>query len=202
MKRCIGLLMAAALVPACDVRGARDDSLRAAQAREDSIRATRPGQWTEAEVLAYVRALARTVAADSALLQQRSRSRALRAFGRSTATRLRDFARTAESVGRADAMPQPPPVARTVLEAHAQAVERMRAGRDFDLPYARAVHALLRDASSAIGLASAPRRSDEVERLLSDMASWLREALRDAAEIERNLARARSTAPTSPTRAR
>jgi predicted outer membrane protein len=178
------------VLTACGELRRSADSVRAVHARQDSIRLLGAGAWSDQELLAYVRLVARTLADDGPMIERRSRSVAVKTFGRRVVLQHDNFRRLADSIsgGRG---PLPPLLSTAMLDAHQADMRSLLRGTGFDLAYVRRTRATLHDALIELQRADAARHSDDAARLLGEMRDALRTHIVTADELTAALTRGR-----------
>jgi predicted outer membrane protein len=204
-------LSAAVLTFAC---GEASERARAERERADSIRALGAAAWTDDELVAYIRLISATLIADAPVVDRKSRSRAVRAFGRSVVSDHQRLDRIADSVALGDADVIPPSVSSEILQQHERELRRLEQTRDFDLGYVNTVRNTLTEARTQLLRAAVKEgRAPEVVRLSERASIIARDKLRTANELRRNLDPARqertppavkgaTSSPSSPARSK
>lgn len=171
---------------ACTMRETRADSTRLAQTRADSIRALGPAGWTDEEVMTYVGVVSWALLDDSALVARRSRSAAVRAFGRTVATQHRQLVKLIDSFSR-ETGAVPPSTSSEILRAHEREMRRLKDATAFDLAYVKQVKATLTEAQDQLRRASVADRNAGAVLLLNRAHAAIGRELRTAGELQRAL---------------
>jgi len=143
--------------------------------------AGRQQTWSDADVISYTYALARTLAADT-LLARRVNSVAVRSFIRRVAFQGAQLAARADSL--LPVRTAIPASASVVLDSHSQSSRALRTKRGVDTAYVRAVVATLGDAQQRLRAARLNGRAQRVGDLIDLAEQRVSAELLNARAIE------------------
>lgn len=154
--------------------------------------------WSDAELLAYTRAVAMTLIADAPTIEKRVRSTALRSFARRVVFQQKQIIYRADSLTQREA--DVPAAGAVTLRRHVDGMKRLASQRDFDLQYVKLVRQTLRDAQARLEGSNYATRGDGMKQLLDYAVSAMRAEGSNARKIEAALLERRAPPPATKKR--
>lgn len=163
-------------LPAC--QGASRDQPEAASPR-------RAADWSDAEVVAFIRGTSAGIAATAETAGVRVRKPAVRSHALRIAARHRMLVTAADSLIAIGVVTVVPPPDTTIIQAHRRAFGRIRTQPNLELAWARSLRTVLLAAGDTLDQTSVPARPRGVARLLQKA----RDVTHDGASITGALVR-------------